>query len=122
VAYREPVNVTKKPNPFLGIAKKAREDRENIDNLLTTIVAELNEAIAEDLGPVAVLSVANDVLTIQSRKTGQSTAIKLPIRLCHDGYNINTILANRSSIENYLTTELVRGSILDALIRILRGA
>lgn len=119
MAYREPAPTQqRKANPFLGIAKKAKEDREALDVLLATIVAELHEAITEDLGPIAVLSVANDVLTIVSRKSSLTTSIQLPIKLYHDGYNIGTVVANRANLEAYFSTQVARGTILDVLLRI----
>lgn len=123
MAYREPAPTKpRKANPFLGLAKKAKEDREAFDALLATIVAELHEAIAQDLGPIAVLSIANDVLMIASSKSNQKTAVQLPISLRYDGYNIGIVVANRTSLEAYFSTEITRGKIHDALMRIMSGA
>ena len=123
LTYREPAPTKpRKANPFLGIAKKSEEDREALDNLLATIVAELNEAITEDLGHIAALNIADDVLTITSSKSGLSTALKLPISAGSSGYWIDNQRADRPHIETYLSNQLTCGKILDVLVRIKRGA
>lgn len=120
--YREPAPTQRKSNPFLGIAKRAREEREAIDALLATTIDELNEAIAEDLGQIAIVTINGFDITIQSRKTGQSTSLALPILLGFQGYRLEGESLNPSRLHAYLRNQLTCGKLLDVLVKIKRGA